>query len=97
MILLALVVGGLTAWYLGLRPGAIAAAVSAVALLVATFVPGAALPVYTLLALWCAGVWFFKAKLATLVGGPKEPQKQGWERELDRWKKRAQWLWKARK
>lgn len=94
MILLAVIVGGLTAYYLGLRPGVIAAIVSAVALVVATFVPGAALPIYTLLALWCGGVWFVKAKLGGLVA-PEQAKKKGWERELDRWKQRAAWLWKS--
>ena len=96
MIVLALVVGALTAWYLGVRTGVYAAVGSAVALLVAMFVPGTALPVYALLGLWCAGLWFFKTKLASL-GKPKEPEKKGWEKELDRWKKRASWLWNQRK
>jgi hypothetical protein len=97
MLLLAIVVGALTAWYMGIRTGVIAAVASAGALLVATFVPGTALPVYALLALWCGGLWFFKTKLASL-GKPKEPEKKGWEKEIDRWKKRAGALWKiARK
>ena len=97
MIVLALVVGGLTAWYLGIRTGVFAAIGSALALLVAMFVPGTALPVYVLLGLWCGGLWFVKTKLPSL-GKPKEPEKKGWEKELDRWKKRAGALWKmARK
>ena len=96
MILLALVVGGVTAWYLGVQAGVTAAIVAAVALLGAMFVPGAALPVYALLLLWTGGLWFWKTKLAAF-GQPKEPEKKGWERELDRWKKRAAWLWNNRK
>jgi hypothetical protein len=96
MIVLALVVGGLTAWYLGVRNGVIAAIASAVALLVAMFVPRASLPIYVLLGLWLGGLWFVKTKLPTL-GKPKEPEKKGWEKEVDRWKKRATWLWKQRK
>jgi hypothetical protein len=96
MIVLALVVGGITGWYLGIRNGVYAAIASAVALLAAMFVPGAALPVYALLGLWLAGLWLWKTKLPTL-GKPKEPEKPGWQRELDRWKKRASWLWKASK
>ncbi|MCA9679833.1 MAG: hypothetical protein H6708_34370 [Kofleriaceae bacterium] len=95
MIALALVVGGLTGWYLGLRMGLVAAAVSAVAIAVGTFVPGLAVPIYALLALWCLGVYVVKGKLASLIR--PEPEKKGWEREVDRWKKRAAWLWKARK
>ena len=44
----ALIVGALTAWYLGLRAGVIAAIVTAAAMLVATFIPGATLVVYAL-------------------------------------------------
>jgi hypothetical protein len=94
MIVLALVVGAITAWYLGIRIGVYAAIGSAVALLAAMFVPGASLPIYALLGLWLAGLWLVKSKLPTL-GKPKEPEKKGWEKELDRWKKRATWLWKS--
>ena len=96
MIVLALVVGAVTAWYLGIRLGIFAAAVSAVALLIAMFVPSASLPIYVLLGLWMAGVWVVKSKLPALVK-PKEPEKKGWEKEFDRWKKRVGWLLKARK
>jgi hypothetical protein len=95
MIVLALVVGAVTGWYLGVRAGVLAAAVSAVGLLVAMFVPGTALPVYVALALWIGALYVIKTKLPGLVN--KEPEKKGWEKELDRWKKRASWLWKARK
>jgi hypothetical protein len=95
MIVLAHVVGGLTAWYLGVRNGVYAAIASAIALLLAMFVPRAALPIYVLLGLWLGGLWFWKTKLPTL-GKPKEPEKKGWEKEVDRWKKRATWLWKNR-
>jgi hypothetical protein len=96
MIVLALVVGAVTGWYLGIRAGVFAALASAVALLVAMFVPTAALPVYVLLGLWTAGVWFWKDKLPTL-GKPKQPEKKGWEKELDRWKRRVGWLLKTRR
>ena len=96
MIILALVVGGVTAWYLGARMGVYAAIASAVALLIAMVVPGTALPVYAVIGLWLAGLWFFKARLATLIR-PAQPEKKGWEREFDRWKKRVGWLLKSRK
>ena len=44
----ALIVGGLTAWYLGLRMGIVIALVVAVALLLAQFVPGMSITVYAL-------------------------------------------------
>jgi len=99
MIVLALVVGAVTAWYLGVRIGVYAAIGSAVALLLAMFVPGASLPVYAVIGLWLAGLWLFKTKLAALIA-PKQPdrnKKKGWEREFDRWKQRVGWLLKARK
>ena len=96
MILLALVVGAVTAWYLGVRLGVAAAAVSAVALLVSMFVPGVALPVYVLLGLWLAGLWVLKTKLPGLVGA-KQPEKKGWEKEFDRWKRRVGWILSSRK
>jgi hypothetical protein len=96
MIALALVVGGLTGWYLGIRAGLISAAVSAVALAIATVVPPVAISIYALLAVWCLGVYLVKGKLAALVK-PQQPEKKGWEREVDKWKQRATWLWKSRK
>ena len=50
----ALIVGGLTAWYLGIRPGVIVAIATAAALLIATFVPGMSLTIYALVIAWCA-------------------------------------------
>ncbi len=96
MLILALVVGAVTAYYLGTRTGMIAAGAAAAGVLIATFVPGTAIPVYAAIVLWTAGLYVWKTKLPQL-GRPKQPEKQGWERELDRWKKRAAWLWKARK
>ncbi|MBA3503379.1 MAG: hypothetical protein M4D80_39540 [Myxococcota bacterium] len=59
----ALIVGALTAWYLGLRAGVIAAIVTAVAMLVATFIPGANLVVYALVIAWSAAVYFLGGKI----------------------------------
>ena len=61
----ALIVGGLTAWYLGLRAGIIAAIVTAAALLIATLVPvpGITLTIYALILAWSAAVYFLGAKL----------------------------------
>jgi hypothetical protein len=61
----ALIVGGLTAWYLGLRAGIIAAVVTAAALLVAAVVPipGITLTIYALILAWSAAVYFLGAKL----------------------------------
>lgn len=59
----ALIVGALTAWYLGLRAGLIAAAVAFVAVVVAGVVPGMTITVYGLILGWCALMWFFGSKL----------------------------------
>ena len=66
----ALIVGALTAWYLGLRAGIIAAIVTAAAMLVATFVPGATLVVYALVIAWSAAVYFLGAKITERTKGP---------------------------
>ena len=66
----ALIVGALTAWYLGLRAGVIAAIVTAIAMLVAQFVPGMTLLVYGLVIAWSAAVYFLGAKITSKVKGP---------------------------
>ncbi len=66
----ALIVGALTAWYLGLRAGVIAAIVTAAAMLVATFIPGATLVVYALVVAWSAAVYFLGGKITERAKGP---------------------------
>ena len=62
----ALIVGGYTAWFLGMRAGVIAGACVAVGLLAAGLlpIPGATFVVYALVAGWCAALFFFGRKLA---------------------------------
>jgi hypothetical protein len=60
----ALIVGGLTAWYLGVRTGVIVAVATAVALLAANFVPGLSITVYALVIAWCAALYFFGPKIS---------------------------------
>lgn len=64
----ALIVGALTAWYLGLRIGAVVAVATAVALLAAMFIPGMRLAVYALVIGWCAALYFFGPKLSKASG-----------------------------
>ncbi|HEY5928184.1 MAG TPA: hypothetical protein VIV11_41135 [Kofleriaceae bacterium] len=64
----ALIVGALTAWYLGLRIGAVVAVATAIALLVATFVPGMSITVYALVLAWCAALYFFGPKISKASG-----------------------------
>ena len=68
----ALIVGALTAWYLGLRAGIIVAVITAVALLVATFVrvPGITLAIYALVIAWSAAVYFLGAKITQRTTSP---------------------------
>lgn len=68
MLVVPLIVGALTAWFLGLRLGIVAAIATGVAMLVALFVPGMALTVYVLAGLWCVGLWFFGKKISSLTG-----------------------------
>ena len=58
----ALIVGALTAWFLGLKLGLIVAGVTFVAVVVASLIPGATLTVYALVLAWCALLYFFGAK-----------------------------------
>jgi hypothetical protein len=68
----ALIVGALTAWYLGLRAGIISAAITAAALLIAMFVPipGITLAIYALVVAWCAAVYFLGAKITQRTQTP---------------------------
>ncbi len=70
LMLPALIVGALTAWYLGLQAGIIAAIVTAVAMIVATFIPGATMVVYALVLAWSAAVYFLGAKITKRTTGP---------------------------
>src|SRR5688500_16398238 len=65
----ALIVGALTAWYLGLRAGIIAAIATAIAMLVAMFVPGANLVVYGLVIAWSAAVYFLGSRITQRTQG----------------------------
>jgi EamA domain-containing membrane protein RarD len=64
----AIIVGALTAWYLGLRLGVIIAVVTAVALVVATIVPGMSITVYALVIAWSAALYFFGPKISKATG-----------------------------
>jgi hypothetical protein len=85
----ALIVGALTAWYLGLRAGIIAAVVTAAALLVAMFVPvpGITMAIYALVIAWSAAVYFLGGKIAQRTSGPSwlsglTGQATSWARKL---------------
>jgi hypothetical protein len=64
----ALIVGALTAWYLGLRAGLIVAGFTAIAMLLAAFVPGMTLAVYALVVAWAAALYFFGPKISKAAG-----------------------------
>ena len=67
-MLAAIIVGALTAWYLGLRLGVMIAAVTAAALLAAMVVPGLSLTVYVLVLGWSALLYFFGSKISKATG-----------------------------
>jgi hypothetical protein len=68
----ALIVGALTAWYLGLRAGIIAAAVTLASLIVADFVPvpGVKLAIYALVLAWSGAVYFLGGKITQRTAQP---------------------------
>ena len=67
-MLAALIVGALTAWYLGLNLGIVVAVVTAGALVLAMFIPGMSLAVYALIVAWCAALYFFGPKISKATG-----------------------------
>ena len=90
-MLAALVVGGLTAWYLGLQAGVIAAIVTVAALIASAFVPGLTIAVYALVIAWCAALYFRGAKMSSKKPGAGIPtsmlggvanQVSGWLKKL---------------
>lgn len=64
----AIIVGALTAWYLGLRLGVILAVVTAGALLLAAVIPGMSITVYALVLAWSAALYFFGPKISKVTG-----------------------------
>ncbi len=92
MLILALVVFAVTAWFLGLRPGGIAAGISFAALIAAQVVPGSALPVYGLHVLWIAGLVWLGPRLSRW----RKPAPKGLTSDLGRWWRRGRAIWKAR-
>ncbi len=64
----ALIVGALTAWYLGLRLGIVIAVVTAGALLLAMVVPGMTITVYALVIAWAAALYFFGPRISKASG-----------------------------
>ena len=67
-MLAALIVGALTAWYLGLRIGVIVAVATAAALLAATVIPGMTLTIYVLVIGWSVALYFFGPKISRVSG-----------------------------
>jgi len=90
----ALIVGALTAWYLGLRIGAVVAVATAVALLVATFVPGMSITIYALVIAWCAALYFFGPKISKASG--KSSMSSMFGSPLAQAKAWASKLWKSK-
>ncbi len=81
----ALIVGALTAWYLGLRAGIIAAAATFAALMLAMFVPGLNLAVYGVVLVWCAALYFLGPKMSKQAerrgcsAGSRDRRRRGFE------------------
>ena len=67
-VIAAIVLGALTAWYLGVRLGVIVAAITFVAMLIAAFVPGMTITVYALVIAWAAALYFFGPKISKASG-----------------------------
>jgi hypothetical protein len=64
MLIAVLLVGLLTGYYFGVKPGAIAAGIAFALLLFGSLVPGAAVSAYALLLLGATGVYFVGTRMA---------------------------------
>lgn len=69
-VIAAIVLGALTAWYLGVRLGVIVAAITFGALLLAAFVPGMTMTVYALVIAWAAALYFLGPKISKATNKP---------------------------
>jgi hypothetical protein len=100
MLLLALVVFGVTAWFVGVRPGSYAAVGSFAALMMAMVVPRTAMAVYGFHVLYIGGLVYFGPRVSKLLAGNK-PQPKSPAAQLGRWLKRGksvgEALWKSRR
>ena len=96
MILLALVVFGVTAWFLGMRLGAIAAGVSFASLIAAQVVPGSALPIYALHVLYIGGLVYLGPRVSRML---TKPEDRGLAGQAKKWMRRGkafgEALWKS--
>jgi len=100
MLILALVVFGVTAWFLGLRPGGYAAVASFASLMMALVVPGTAMAIYGVHVVYIGGLVYFGPKVSKLLAGNK-PQPKGPAAQVGKWLKRGrslgEALWKSRR
>lgn len=91
----ALIIGAVTAWYLGVRAGIFAAVISAALLVLALFVPPTALGIYIVLGAYCVGLYFFGTKLPGMANKKSGAGlASGWKGEATKWYGRARNLWK---
>jgi hypothetical protein len=90
-MLAGLIVGALTAWYLGLRAGVVAAIVTVAAVIVAELVPvpGVKLAVYALVLAWSGAVYFLGSRITQRATGATpgwfsiaKHQAQSWVRKV---------------
>lgn len=92
-MLFALIVFAVTAWFLGLRLGGIAAAVSIAALLAAMVIPRTAIAIYALHVLWIGGLVYFGPRVQQL----RRPPAAGWRGDASRLVRRGLALWRTRR
>ncbi len=96
--MLALVIFGVTAWFLGLRAGGVAAGVSFATLIAAQVVPGTAVVIYALHVLWVGAMVYLGPRVAKMV---TKPEDKSIEAQARRWLKRGKALgaafWRSRK
>jgi hypothetical protein len=93
-VVAALIIGAVTAWYLGVRAGVFAAVISAALLVLALFVPPTALGIYIVLGAYVVGLYLFGSKIPGMANAKKGAAIGGWKGEAAKWYGRARSLWK---
>jgi hypothetical protein len=98
VLMLSLVVFGVTAWFLGLRVGGVAAGVSFATLIAAQVIPGTAILIYAVHVLWLAGMVYLGPRVSKMVTKPEDrtmaAQARRW---LNRGKALGQAFWRSHK
>jgi hypothetical protein len=96
--MLALVVFGVTAWFMGVRAGGIAGVVSFATLIAALLVPRTAILIYAVHIIWIGGLVYLGPRVSKMMSKPEDrtvaAQARRW---IQRGKHLGEAFWRSRK